>query len=832
MNLHDFLKSRREQLGLSLRSVAASCSVDPGHLSRVESGSVPASEALIERLAQALSIPLDELLLVAGRVPPSLRRLVEQDPHQVAAALADLAGMMVAEPGDSYGGPVLGGSGERAVEDGFPFEHLSQIAEVESWRKEVWRPVYHTHKWWAQRLGSVFRAVILGCTTPRGSAVMDLYSSAVKLPGPVIFDPFMGSGTTVGEAHKLGCTVIGRDINPVAWRSVRTVLASVDRTRLMALFAELESTIAPEIRALHRSRNSRGEPCDVLYWFWVKQLDCPDCGSAVDLFSSRIFAKHAYVKRYPTVQVVCPGCGEVFAAEFTDGRVTCPACRTGFDPHVGAVERANAHCDHCGSRFPIAKTARAQGEPPRHRLYAKLVLNDDGTKEYLRSTPEDEAAYTVASARLRDLDPPIPRVAIQPGYNTAQVLNYGYRRWDQFFNDRQLLGITLLSRAIGDLPAGAERDALLVLLSGVLEFNNLFASYKGEGTGAVRHMFSHHVLKPERTPIEANLWGTSKSSGSFLNLFQSRLLRAIDYKAAPFELILAESSGKKSGRKLFGKSRPMGSPILGTWPTEGLAPGAVYLSCGDSAATDIPDRTVDAVVTDPPFFDNVHYSELADFFHVWQRIWFSDAEPVMAETTRHTYEVQDTESGRFADKLRGVFTECHRVLKDEGLLVFSYHHSREDGWTSVASAVLGAGFKLVQAQPVKAEMSVAMPKLAAKSPIDLDVLMVCRKSAADRRPMLESGLALDAAESKAGTKIRRFNSTGRRLSLNDVRILVYSQALVELCAGRQADGALSIFDGALEQCAAISRRLHAAQEGRQTTPASLPEAEPIQASLF
>ncbi len=221
--------------------------------------------------------------------------------------------------------------------------------------------------------------------------------------------------------------------------------------------------------------------------------------------------------------------------------------------------------------------------------------------KYLQATPEDEDAYAAAGARLRELALPSPRVAIQTGYNTRQVLNYGYTRWDQFFNDRQLLGIGLLSRAIGDLPAGAERDALFVLLSGVLEFNNLFASYKGEGTGAVRHMFSHHVLKPERTPIEANLWGTSKSSGSFLNLFQSRLLRAVDYKAAPFELALDDRGGKKAGRKLFGKSRPMGVPVLDAWPEAGMAPGAVYLSCGDSAATDIPDRTVECGGDRPTF---------------------------------------------------------------------------------------------------------------------------------------------------------------------------------------------------------------------------------------
>ncbi|MBV5275343.1 MAG: helix-turn-helix domain-containing protein [Lamprocystis purpurea] len=832
MQLHAFLKSRRAQLGLSLRATAAGCGVDPAHLSRVEAGSAPASDALLGRLADVLSVPLDELLLVAGRVPPSLQRLVERDPHQVAAALNDLAGMMVAEPGESYGGPVLGGPTERSIEDGFPFEHLSEIAEVESWRKEVWRPVYHTHKWWAQRLGSVFRAVILGCATPKGTAVMDLYASAVKLPGPVIFDPFMGSGTTVGEAHKLGCTVIGRDINPVAWRAVRTALAPIDRTRLLALFAQLEATAAPELRALHTSLDGAGEPCDVLYWFWVKQLDCPDCGLAVDLFSSRVFAKHAYVKKYPKVQLVCPQCGEIFASDFTKTRAICPTCRQGFDLHAGPAIGAHADCGGCGTRFAIATTARARGEPPRHRLYAKLVLRTDGSKAYLRATPADAAAYAAAGTRLRDLDLPCPRVAIQPGYNTRQVLNYGYTRWDQFFNDRQLLGIGLLSRAIGDLPAGAERDALFVLLSGVLEFNNLFASYKGEGTGAVRHMFSHHVLKPERTPIEANLWGTSKSSGSFLNLFQSRLLRAVDYKAAPFELALDDTGGKKAGRKVFGKSRPMGAQVLNAWPRAGLAPGAVYLSCGDSSTTDIPARSVDAVVTDPPFYDNVHYSELADFFHVWQRLWFAEDAQGSAETTRHPGEVQDTESSRFAGKLQGVFTECHRVLKDDGLLVFSYHHSREDGWTSVAAAVLDAGFKLVQIQPVKAEMSVAMPKLAAKSPIDLDVLMVCRKAAADRRPVIAIAAAMDAALTAAETKVRRFNGTGRRLSLNDVRIIVYSQALVELCAGRRPSEVLAAFEGLLNQCAAISQGLFAGQDDRPRTVGLAATGLPVQASLF
>ena len=87
----------------------------------------------------------------------------------------------------------------------------------------------------------------------------------------------------------------------------------------------------------------------------------------MDLFSSRVFAKHAYVKKFPTVQLVCPDCGEVFAADFNQTRATCPACRKGFDPHAGPVAGAHADCG-CGTRFAMAKTARARGEPPGHRL--------------------------------------------------------------------------------------------------------------------------------------------------------------------------------------------------------------------------------------------------------------------------------------------------------------------------------------------------------------------------------------------------------------------------------------------------------------------------------
>jgi putative DNA methylase len=830
MDCGTFIRNRRRALGLSLRVAAQKLGVDVAHLSRVEAGKVSVSEQLIQRLAAVLECEKDDLLLLAGRLPESVRTLVERQPYRVAAALRSMAEMCVAEPGTPYGEVLLAERGLRAIEDGFPFEQVSEIAEVESWRKELYRPVYHVHKWWAQRLGSVFRAAILGAASPKGSSVVDLFYEPVRLPGVVVFDPFMGSGTIVGEAQKLGCTVIGRDINPVAHRAVCVALGPGDRREVEAQFRQLDATVGNEIKKLYRSRDSDGRPCDVLYFFWVKILPCPACGQRVDLFSNYVFATHAYKRQSPEAKITCPDCSEIITARFDTPDVTC-RCGTRFNPQEGPAKRTTLVCRACGEEFPIAKTARQAGNPPDHRLYAKLVLRSEGTKEYLPVTETDLAAYKGACERLKVVDFPLPRVPIGDGYNTRQILNYGYRYWHQLFNDRQLLALTMLAGAIRDLPDGPTRDALAVLFSGVLEFNNMFTSYKGEGTGAVRHMFSHHILKPERTPIEANLWGTPKSSGSFSTLFGSRLLRALDYRQAPFELAVVYNGKRKSGRKVVGVSPPMGGPLIERYPHDGLKPGTIYLSCGDSSRTDLPAKSVDLVITDPPFFDNVHYSELADFFFVWQQMYFGNG-PNGTSTTRQETEVQDTDVDAFAEKLRRVFTECHRVLRDEGLLVFSYHHSREDGWAAVAKAVMGAGFTIVQSQPVKAEMSVATPKSQAKEPIDIDVLVVCRKRGPDRRTRHSEDMALQRSLGSASEKVGRFNKVGRQLSRSDVRVVLLSQLLVELSMGRTSEEVSTVLDTLLPETRGIIEKIWRDQDVHTPSDPVAPQLGQIQLSLF
>ena len=396
-------------------------------------------------------------------------------------------------------------------------------------------------------------------------------------------------------------------------------------------------------------------------------------------------------------------------------------------------------------------------------------------------------AYQRCSEELNQSRLPLPTLELKDGFNTRQVLNDGYRSWREFFNDRQLLALGWLHAAILDLPDDAVRPALRTVFSGVLEFNNMFASYKGEGTGAIRHMFAHHILKPERVPIEGNVWGTSKSSGSFSTLFKSRLLRAIEYHSAPFELEIERANGGSNGKRVFGGSSPFTGCVQTEWPpVRKTEHRAIHLSCGSSSSTGLADTSVDLVVTDPPFFDNVHYSELADFFFAWQQLGSS---PFVGKrtTTRQVEEVQDTSAEQFAAKLRAVFTECCRILQEDGLLVFTYHHSRMDGWTSLADAVVGAGFSLINCHPVKSEMSVAAPKSQAKEPIQLDVVLVCKKQTADCRKITDAKMAFRRAVEHATSKANRLKDCGLCLSVNDRRVILISQFLVETSAGRSVE---------------------------------------------
>ncbi|MBA3575347.1 MAG: SAM-dependent methyltransferase, partial [Pseudonocardiales bacterium] len=496
-----------------------------------------------------------------------------------------------------------------ALERDFPAAVLSRIGEHESWRKEIHRPATSTHKWWAKRLGSIFRGILTAAVTEDEAAALQAYRSATRLRGLTVFDPFAGSGTTVVEAAKLGARVVSWDINPVATLVQRQAVQRWDISELERAYKLVEERCRAEIDRVHRTES--GET--VLYYFWVAVAACPVCHADTRLFSTHVFSQNAYPKRVPAARIVCPVCLDVMLGRYDFDELTC---RNGHRvTRSGAVTRSTMTCP---DRHTSKVLDALAGEAPRSEMYAKLVLGFNGKKRYEPITEFDRSLYAECSGLLQQQESELvlPLGELDHGENTRQAIRWGFTKWRQFFNDRQLYSLGLLASAIRDLSVGAaEREALAALFSGTLEFNNMFCSFKGEGTGAVRHMFSHHVLKPERTPLEAHPWGTPASSGSFSTLFQSRLLRAQVYKLAPTDQLLkAEGVVRTAGLSL-----PTEATVADVWPAAGLTPGTMYLRTGDSSRTDLPDESIDLIVTDPPYMDNVHYSELADFFHAWLR---------------------------------------------------------------------------------------------------------------------------------------------------------------------------------------------------------------------
>jgi putative DNA methylase len=413
-------------------------------------------------------------------------------------------------------------------------------------------------------------------------------------------------------------------------------------------------------------------------------------------------------------------------------------------------------------------------------MYAMMALRPTGEKIYLKAGPEDQALYREAEKRLASEQLPLPTLAVRPGHNTDQARGYNYLHWRDFFNARQLLCHGLLLKEILRLRNTAIQEQLLCLFSSNLEFNNLFCSFKGEGTGAVRHMFSNHILKPERTPLENSVWGTEKSSGTFLSLFESRLIRAKRYLDEPFEIAMDESLfGKSNKASKLTCSDPIHAPHLHSWEELSAASQGALILSGDSSRLPLPDASVDAVITDPPYFDFVHYSELSDFFFAWLSPALKDRYPWFdRHDSSDAGEVQHKDPRTFARQLSYVFTECRRVLKDEGVLAFSFHHSREEGWAAIYEAVTEAGLHVVAAHPVHAELRGSSPKNAAKDPISLDAILVCCKATEAKARELDFDGIIQTTQHIAKT----LSVAGMQISNSDRFVIAASQTLISASA--------------------------------------------------
>ena len=338
--------------------------------------------------------------------------------------------------------------------------------------QQNYRPIIGIHKWFARRPGSVFRSLLLA-EYNSSEPLETSYWREHKLTG-VIADPFMGGGTPIFEANRLGFSVLGADTNPMAFWIVRQALGRLDIHAFASAAEEVASDVEDVLGTLYETKCLKcGQTAQVKYFIWVKTERCPSCEALNDLFPGYLLSQNS---RHPKHVVVCSECGclnECDEEPSKDAPIPCAECN-GPVYTEGPARRQRVPCRRCGTEYPYP--TKDSGHPPAHRMWAMEYHCKECKpthKGRFFKRPDDDDLDRYEQARLRLLETsglPIPDDEIPPGDETDRLHRWGYRRYREMFTERQLLGLGLLLRRIGQVLNPPVRHALLTVFSDFLRY--------------------------------------------------------------------------------------------------------------------------------------------------------------------------------------------------------------------------------------------------------------------------------------------------------------------------------------------------------------------------
>mgnify|MGYP002760614242 CR=1 FL=1 len=705
---------------------------------------------------------------------------------------------------------------ELPIERGFPIERVNEIAERESRAKQWYRPIYTMHKWWARRPGCLFRAITLyalldGDTTAGEVSVYEpgknqtlgdsgisaredlerlveevdmadpeslweLYAKDVRIDTDAkVLDPFAGGGTSLVEASRFGVETVGYDLNPVAWFVTKKELEAGETSveELERAFERVQAAVADEITQYYQTPcpNADGDhahDADVMYNFWVKELDCTSCGHTVPLFKDYRVAAGRY-ENDDQYNVLCPDCGAVTLVDDWQAEDSeCDACGLVFDASEGNVTRGGYYnCPECGLKEGITDAIAEQGKPDE-RLYAVEYYCDhcdsDGAdkaayKGYKPAEPADfrlfEEAKQEWTART-DLRAYVPDEAIPEGAITAassvsgnDVFQHGYEEWTDMFNQRQLLCLAKFVKSI-DSVGGQGRDYLLLALSDSIMFYNTLTMYNYTANKIESALHRMKAFPPQLDLIEGNLWGAEFGRGTFTNTWDM-LKRGVEYASEPTERFLDD--GETQETDVF--AQPIGEDS--------------DIFQGDMREITAEDE-YDAVITDPPYYDNVIYSEVSDYFYVWQKILLEDEYPGFdrEKTPRAesivTNPYLDKTAEDFEHEIGEALTVIRRALTADGVLAFTYHHSDSESWGELLTSLCETGFEVTATYPINSDLN----KFIGGEAVSFDIVIVARPSD-ERQPTSWNSLRREIT--KTARETRETLETHRDLSNGDIGVI-------------------------------------------------------------
>nr|WP_052890221.1 DUF1156 domain-containing protein [Thermogemmatispora carboxidivorans] len=623
---------------------------------------------------------------------------------------------------------------------------------------------------------------------------------------PRVLDPFAGGGAIPLEAMRLGCEVTAIDLNPVAWFLLKCTLEypwhlAGERRRLpdfvlgwhsfMEAYlkaqglkgARLEATLRqlgvngagegaeaeepprqPELTGLQVAVSLEAEAAwhvrawgewvlqraraalagyypmvddrPTVAYLWARTMRCKNCRATVPLLKTRWLArtgkKRVALKMEPNAERT----GVVFEIwEDVPLPTGTTQERRAFERRVGGgtMSRTGVTCPCCGTVIKM-EDIRFEGKAGRlgTMLTAVIVEGKQG-KEYRLPTEEERQAAEEAAQALPTLfaaipfglpEEPLPRGG--PGASRAfSVDGYGFERWEQLFTPRQLLALGTFVR-----ETRAVREELRL---------------RGYPPHWVEAISAYLALAIDRT---ANYMSTLCVWEPAAGEVKQTFLRF----ALPISWDFAEANPLSTKERFYNGAIAGITEVLRNLlsPTSSSSKPTIL---NQSATQSVPSK-FDLIITDPPYYDAIPYSDLMDFFYVWLRRSLHGLSPeidaVFASllAPKWDHERNDGEliddASRFAgdrqrsraayeDGMYRAFQACYRALSPDGRLVIVFAHKQPDAWETLVAALIRAGFVVVASWPIATEMRGGVRNFERAS-LSSSIWLVCRRRPESTRP--------------------------------------------------------------------------------------------------
>ena len=602
-----------------------------------------------------------------------------------------------------------------------------------------------------------------------------VHSANLMTEALTVLDTTAGGGSIPFEALRLGHRVIANDLNPVAVVILYATLNYPVRygselvediegwgQKLIDFLDEKLDPIFPRMSLLPQDermvlemhlRNypdliSEYDKDDVMDYLYARQVTCPHCGGEAPLLNTCWLSKEG--DKWG-VRIVTDGRKKGGKVRFETYRVKGNRGPDGEDPDLATVKGGVGTCVHCRQAVPAGEIkAQARGESPhgrwRDRLYCVVAvrrqpkLDKHGRPERYKT---GERAGEIKTGKVRFFRPPndrdlealaeaekllqerwpdwerqglIPTENIPRGHKTMEPLRVGMTRWFDLFTPRQLLGHLTLAEELNRLKyeilreLGRERGRAVVtylqfMIDKGLDYNSKQTRWIPQ-RAIVSGTFGRHDFSLKWTFGEMIF--TGPNSGAAWGLAQV----ADAYKG------MAELTA------------PLHEKLGGADPP-------VTIRCGTAANMDLSDSSADLVCVDPPYYNNVQYAELSDYFYVWQRRTLHDLYPDIFRRrfTNKTDEAvanpardgSDAGATQEYGRLMGeIFAECRRVLKDNGIMTIMFTHKTQDAWEALTRSLIEAGWMITSSFPVESEFKNSQHIMENASAAS-SIFLTCRK---------------------------------------------------------------------------------------------------------